>query len=281
MKKPKGTEQGRPVAELVAKCRVAPGKRVHLKDGDAASTFGWSEEAARTATAVMRQQLGELQYQLMVDARHSLLLVLQAIDGGGKDSTIHHVCGAFNPRSCRVTSFKAPTTDELAHDFLWRVHAHAPARGDIAVFNRSHYEDVLVVRVDKLVKRKVWRGRYALINDFERLLVDSGTSVVKIFLHISAHEQRLRFEERLATPNKQWKFDPLDLKKRDQWDQYRDAFEDMLHHCSTRQAPWYVIPADHKWLRDLVVSQILIEMLQGMKLGIPQPDYDPKKIKVR
>jgi PPK2 family polyphosphate:nucleotide phosphotransferase len=277
----KRTNKGRPVADLVAKCRVAPGERVRLKDGDASRTFGWSEEAAGTATAVMRQQLGELQYQLIVDARHSLLLVLQAIDGGGKDSTIHHVCGAFNPRSCRVTSFKAPTQDELAHDFLWRVHAHAPARGDIAVFNRSHYEDVLVVRVDKLVKRKEWHGRYALINDFERLLVAADTSVAKIFLQISADEQKRRFEERLATPDKQWKFDPLDLKKREQWDQYRDAFEDMLHQCSTRQAPWYVIPADHKWLRDLVVSQILIETLQGMKLRYPRPDYDPGKIKVR
>jgi PPK2 family polyphosphate:nucleotide phosphotransferase len=279
--KPKAAGIGRPVAEVAEKCRVAPGKRVHLKDGDASRSFGWSEAAAVAATAVMREQLGELQYQLMVDARHAVLLVLQAIDGGGKDSTIHHVCGAFNPQSCTVTAFKAPTKEELAHDFLWRVHAHTPARGDIAVFNRSHYEDVLVVRVDKLVKHREWSARYALINDFERLLVAADTSVVKIFLHISRDEQKRRFEERLANPHKQWKFDPQDLDKRAQWDEYREAFQDMLHHCSTRQAPWYVIPADHKWLRDLVVSQILIDTLQAMKLRDPQPDYDPAKIKVR
>ena len=279
--KSKASGTRRPVAEVVAKCRVASGERVHLNDADASRSFGWSEGAALQATAVLRQHLGELQYKLMIDARHALLLVLQAIDGGGKDSTVHHVCGAFNPQSCTVTAFKAPTRDELAHDFLWRVHAHTPARGDIAVFNRSHYEDVLVVRVDKLVKRKEWQARYQLINDFERLLAAAGTSVVKIFLHISSAEQKRRFEERLADPDKQWKFDPQDLGKRAQWDEYRAAFEDMLHHCSTRLAPWYVIPADHKWLRNLVVSQILVDTLQGMELRDPQPDYDPGKITVR
>jgi PPK2 family polyphosphate:nucleotide phosphotransferase len=209
-----------------------------------------------------------------------MLVVLQAIDGGGKDSTIRRVFSAFNPQGCTVTGFKVPSAEERAHDFLWRIHRHTPARGEIAVFNRSHYEDVLVVRVDNLVPKKVWASRYAQINDFERLLVESGTRVVKIFLQISRNEQRRRFEDRLRDRTKQWKFDPADLGKRAQWGEYLKAFEVAISRCSTADAPWYVVPSDRKWFRDFAVSQILLQELEQLPLAWPKLSYDPRKIRV-
>jgi PPK2 family polyphosphate:nucleotide phosphotransferase len=190
------------------------------------------------------------------------------------------VIEAFNPQGCTVTSFKAPSAEELRHDFLWRVHQHAPKRGEVAVFNRSHYEDVLVVRVDSLVSKDVWSARYAQINEFEAMLTAANTQVVKFFLHISKEEQKLRFKERIADPAKQWKFDPADLKKRAQWDEYQSAFEDMLARCSTDAAPWYVIPANRKWLRDFAVASVLQQTLTALPLRYPTPAYDPKKLKV-
>ncbi|MCS6947541.1 MAG: polyphosphate kinase 2 family protein, partial [Steroidobacteraceae bacterium] len=228
--------------------------RFRLRDRDAAATFGWRQEESYAATADNLRQLERLQYRMYADGRFALLIVLQAIDGGGKDSTIRRVFSAFNPQGCTVTSFKVPTALELRHDFLWRIHAHAPPRGEIAIFNRSHYEDVLVVRVAKLAPPAVWRARYAQINAFEKLLYDCNTRIVKLFLHISKDEQRRRFQERLAEAHKRWKFDPADLDKRRQWNAYARAFEAAINRCSTPHAPWYVIPADNKWFRDFAVS---------------------------
>jgi PPK2 family polyphosphate:nucleotide phosphotransferase len=266
--------------ELLKKLRVKPGSKVQLKDANADATFGIEEQPARAQTASLLSDLEALQYKLYADGRFALLVVLQAIDGGGKDGTIRHVFEAFNPQGCAVTSFKEPSAEERRHDFLWRIHRHTPPRGEIAVFNRSHYEDVLVVRVDSLVSKNVWGARYEQINDFESMLSAANTRVVKFFLHISKDEQKRRFKERIADPAKQWKFDPADLQKRAQWDEYRSAFEDMLGRCSTEAAPWHVIPANRKWLRDFAVASVLKQVLESLPLRFPKPAYDPGKIKV-
>jgi PPK2 family polyphosphate:nucleotide phosphotransferase len=217
---------------------------------------------------------------MFADGRFGMLVVLQAIDGGGKDSTIRRVFSAFNPQGCTVTSFKVPSAEEMRHDFLWRIHRHAPARGEVAVFNRSHYEDVLVVRVEKLVPEAVWSQRYGQINAFEEHLAANGTRVVKIFLQISHAEQKRRFEERLADRAKQWKFDPADLDKRARWPEYQLAFEAAISRCSTAHAPWYVVPADRKWFRDFAVSQIVRQELEQLPLSWPKPDYDPREVRI-
>ncbi len=266
----------KPRLDLPAKLRVHGSARVKLKEAAAAHTHGWSESQARAELAQLGAKLGDLQYRLHADGRYGVLVVLQAIDGGGKDSTIRHVFSAFNPQGCTVHAFKVPSAEELAHDYLWRVHAHTPPRGEIAVFNRSHYEDVLVARVDQLVPRSVWQARYRQINDFERMLTENNIRVVKIFLHISKAEQRRRFEERIHDPRKQWKFEAQDLDKRKQWHAYKLAFGDMLGRCNTRRAPWYVIPADHKWLRDLAVSQIMDATLRSLPLRFPRPRFNPR-----
>lgn len=260
---------------------VVPGSRFRMRDADAARCFGWEREDAELATSENLRRLGELQYKMYADGRFAVLVVLQAIDGGGKDSTIRRVFSSFNPQGCTVTAFKAPTAAELGRDFLWRVHAAVPPKGSVGVFNRSHYEDVLVVRVDQLVPESVWGTRYDRINEFERLLADSGTRVVKIFLQISQDEQKLRFQQRLDERSKQWKFDPDDLRKRQQWPEYRAAFEAALSRCSTPWAPWYAIPADRKWFRDLAVSQILLQEFEQLPLRWPTPGYDPRKIRIR
>lgn len=268
------------VPDLAKETRVNPGARPKLKSRNASQTFGWDETAARAESARIATQLAELQYKLYADGRHAVLVVLQAIDGGGKDSTTRHVFSSFNPQGCPVSSFKAPSAEELRHDFLWRVHQKLPARGEVGVFNRSHYEDVLVVRVDELVPKDQWSRRYQQINEFEKMLAYERVHVVKLFLQISKDEQKRRFEERIREPAKQWKFDPADLRKRAQWGAYKHAFEDMLAKCSTEHAPWYVIPADLKWLRDLAVSQILLQKLQSLPLAYPKPNFDPKKMRV-
>jgi PPK2 family polyphosphate:nucleotide phosphotransferase len=267
--------------DIPAALRVVPGIRFRMRDADAARSFGWEREAAELATAENLRRLGELQYKMYADGRHAMLVVLQAIDGGGKDSTIRRVFSAFNPQGCTVTAFKAPTSTELSRDFLWRVHAAVPPKGSVAVFNRSHYEDVLVVRVDGLAPQAVWSARYDRINEFERLLADSGTRVVKVFLQISRDEQKLRFQQRLDERAKQWKFDPDDLRKREQWAEYRAAFEAALSRCSTAWAPWYAVPADRKWFRDLAVSQILLQEFEQLPLRWPTPAYDPRSIQIR
>jgi PPK2 family polyphosphate:nucleotide phosphotransferase len=267
-------------ADLPQLLRVRHGLRHTLRDAGAAQTHGWERLQADAVIADTLQRLHELQAKLYADGRYSLLLILQAVDGGGKDSTIRRVCGAFNPQGCTVTSFKEPSREESAHDFLWRVHAHAPARGHIAVFNRSHYEDVLVPRAEKLLPRSQLDKRYQHINDFERLLVDSGTRIVKVFLHLSRREQRLRLEERLAVREKQWKFSVADLEKRRHWRAYREAYEVALARCSSEHAPWYLVPADRKWFRDLAVAQILAAELDALPLRWPTLDPQLRALRV-
>jgi len=268
------------IGRLTQQLLIKPGERPALHDAKASGVFGWDEDEAGRLLFANRRRLEDLQYKLFADGRFGLLVVLQAIDAGGKDGTVRQVMTAFNPQGCTVTSFKVPSAEELRHDFLWRVHRRVPPRGEIGVFNRSHYEDVLVARVSKLVPRAVWSGRYDQINDFERMLRANQIHVVKIFLHISRDEQRRRLEDRVRTPHKQWKFDLSDLEKRGQWRQYREAFEAMLASCNTPAAPWYVVPADRKWFRNLAVSQILVDTLEILPLRFPKPAYDPAKIRI-
>jgi len=267
-------------ADLPRTRSLRGGKRIALHNSAARHTHGWDEARARAATALLAAEIGELQYRLYAEGRSGVLVVLQAIDGGGKDSTIRHVFSAFNPQGCTVRAFKAPSAEEQRHDYLWRVHQHVPPRGEITVFNRSHYEEVLVARVDSLVPQRVWQARYRHINEFERMLVESDIQVVKIFLHISRAEQRRRFEERVHEPRKQWKFDPQDLRKRAQWPAYSRAFGDMLGRCSTPLAPWYLVPADYKWLRDLAVAQIMATTLRALAPRFPPPRFDPRRMRV-
>ncbi len=269
-----------PRRDLPDRLRVRPGSRFKLADSEAERCFGWDKEKALAATAENLVRLEELQYKMYADRRFAMLVALQAIDGGGKDSTIRRVFGAFNPQGCTVTAFKGPSGEELRHDYLWRVHKHAPPKGEIGVFNRSHYEDVLIVRVNDLVPEDVWSRRYEQINDFERLLDACGTRVVKIFLQISKDEQLARFQERLADRRKNWKFDTGDLEKRQQWPAYTRAFEAMFARCSTDHAPWYVVPANRKWFRDFAVSQLLIYEFEQLPLRFPPPNFDPKTIKL-
>jgi PPK2 family polyphosphate:nucleotide phosphotransferase len=266
--------------DLLRRLRIKPDKRVQLSEGRADSVLGWEQKHAEELLIANRERLEKLQYKLYADGRFALLVVLQAMDAGGKDGVLRHVMTAFNPQGCTVTSFKAPSSDELRHDYLWRVHQHVPRRGEVGVFNRSHYEDVLIVRVNELVPRREWKQRYDQINDFERMLSANHVSVVKIFLHISKGEQRRRFEDRLREPDKQWKFNPGDLPVRKQWDQYRHAYEDALRRCNTKWAPWYWVPSDHKWFRNLAVSEILCDALESLPLRYPRPDYNPARVRI-
>ena len=249
---------------------VKPGTKVNLADYDPAYSGGYRRKGdVADQVKRNRQRLRELQQVLWAESQHALLIILQAMDAGGKDGTIRHVFRGVNPQGCQVTSFKVPTSEELAHDFLWRIHKAVPRKGSIGIFNRSHYEDVLVVRVHNLVPPEVWGQRYEQINHFEKLLADTGTTILKFFLYISKEEQKRRFEARLRDPTKNWKFSMGDVKERTYWDDYMQAFEEALSRCSTPWAPWYIIPADHKWYRNLVVSQIIVETLQGLDMHYP------------
>jgi PPK2 family polyphosphate:nucleotide phosphotransferase len=256
--------------------RVEEGSRVDLADWDPAdqSQFAGGKQDGEKATARLNQRLEELQETLWADRRHRLLVVLQAMDTGGKDGTIRKVFEGVNPAGVRVATFKAPTASELAHDYLWRVHPHVPGDGEITIFNRSHYEDVLVVRVHDLVPRERWEKRYGHLVDFERLLADEGTTILKFFLHISEDEQRRRLQARIDDPTKHWKFSLADLDERKLWDDYQHAYEDAISNTSTRFAPWYVVPANRKWYRDLVVASVLVSALEAMELRYPPPKQD-------
>lgn len=237
--------------------------------------FEGGKAEGKAALEPLSARLSELQTALWAESEQSLLIVLQAMDTGGKDGTIRNVFMGVNPQGVRVWGFGAPTEEELAHDYLWRIHDHTPANGGITIFNRSHYEDVLVVRVKDLVPESRWQKRYAHIVDFERLLSDEGTTVVKLFLHISKEEQRSRLEARLQEADKRWKFNPGDLEDRKLWDDFQEAYEEAITRTSTEQAPWYVVPADRKWYRDLAVASILIETLERMDPRYPpEPDLD-------
>jgi PPK2 family polyphosphate:nucleotide phosphotransferase len=266
---------------LLKKLRVKPGERVRLDDANADRTHGWKKSNAEAVLADTRQLLEDLQSKLYADGRFAMLVVLQATDGGGKDSTIKNVITAFNPQGCTVTSFKTPSSEEIRHDYLWRIHKNVPPRGEIGVFNRSHYEDVLVVRVDELVPKEVWKQRYEQINQFESMLVANNVTIVKFFLQISKDEQKKRLEDRLDDPTKQWKFNIDDVEKRKKWDEYQRAYEDALTLCSTKHAPWYIIPANHKWFRNLAISQILAAELARLPLRYPRLQIDPAKVRVR
>jgi PPK2 family polyphosphate:nucleotide phosphotransferase len=255
--------------------RVDPGAKVKLKKLDPAyiGKIG-SEGEAKLQIDAYRKKLFHEQGLLYAEHKHSILVVLQALDAGGKDGTINHVFSALNPQGARVAAFKQPTPTELAHDFLWRVHPQAPGRGEIAIFNRSHYEDVLVTRVHKLIDKATWTERYQNIRDFEALLAENGTTILKFFLHISKEEQLARFAQRLDDPARNWKISESDYSERALWDDYIEAFEDALHATSTKKAPWFVIPSNHKWFRNLAVSQIMADTMEDLKLAYPPPSVD-------
>jgi PPK2 family polyphosphate:nucleotide phosphotransferase len=259
---------------------VKPGSRVHLADWDPRDTFGHDKAKSEPKVVADLQRLSSLQERLYAEARQSLLIVLQAIDAGGKDGTVRHVMSGFNPLGCHVVSFKVPTPDELAHDFLWRVHRSVPGRGEIGIFNRSHYEDVLVVRVHELVPQPVWSARYDQINAFESLLAAAGTRVLKFFLCISKDEQRQRLQERHDNPRKKWKFSMGDLEERKLWDDYMAAYEDALSETSTSDSPWYAIPSNRNWFRDLAISKILADTLDDLKPTYPEPEDFPENLVV-
>ncbi len=258
--------------ELVAE----PGTRVKLSKIDPGYRGEEaSEKEARLEIQKHLDKLRKLQFLLYAEKKHSLLIVLQALDAAGKDGTVNHVLSAMNPQGTTVTGFKKPTDADLSHDFLWRIHPHVPGKGEVAIFNRSYYEDVLVVRVHKLAPREVWSGRYELINDFEKLLRrESNTQIIKLFLHISREEQLERFKQRLDDPARNWKISEGDYKERECWDAYTEAFEDVFAQTSTKHAPWYIIPSNHKWFRNLAVSQIVIATLEDLGMKMPQPQVD-------
>jgi PPK2 family polyphosphate:nucleotide phosphotransferase len=257
---------------LRARLRVEPGDKVDLGRFDPGQTHGHDKKDSERELAAGLQRLADLQDRVWAEAKHRVLIVLQGIDAAGKDGTIRHVMSAFNPQGCPVTSFKVPTEPELAHDYLWRVHPHVPADGEIAIFNRSHYEDVLVVRVHDLVPEERWRRRYDQINAFERMLVEEGTTIVKFFLAIDRDEQRERFQARYDDPTKRWKFRMGDLDERKRWDAYQAAFEEALERCSTQWAPWYLVPANRKWFRNLAVAEILGDVLEELDPRYPRID---------
>jgi PPK2 family polyphosphate:nucleotide phosphotransferase len=260
--------------------RVKPGGKFKLSDHAPGFTDKLeSEEEAKAQLDHYQRRLRELQDLLWVNQKHSLLIVLQALDTGGKDGTINHVLGAMNPQGCRVAHFREPSPEEAAHDFLWRAHKAAPARGEVVIFNRSYYEDVLVVRVHDLVPEAIWSKRYKRINGFENELAEHDALVLKFFLHISKAEQLRRFKSRLDEPSKHWKISESDYKEREHWRDYEEAYQDALRECNSKHAPWYVIPSDQKWFRNLAVARIVVEHLEELKMKYPKPDVDLKRIK--
>jgi PPK2 family polyphosphate:nucleotide phosphotransferase len=253
------------------KYRIKSNEKINLSKWDPNDTdeFKSGKDEALPLISKLTERLGKLQELLFAENKHQVLIVIQAMDTGGKDGTIRHVFSGVNPQGVRVVSFKVPTSEELSHDYLWRVHKVVPAKGEMVIFNRSHYEDVLVVRVHDIVPPEVWGKRYDQINDFERLLTENGTTVVKFYLHIDLDEQKERLQARLDDPSKIWKFRLGDLEERKRWPAYMQAYEDLLSKTSTNHAPWYIIPANHKWYRDLLISSILVETLEGLNMKYP------------
>ena len=256
--------------------RVKPNEKIKLEKLDPAdrSAYEGDKEKAQEDLAKLNDKLEEYQELLYAEHKHRVLIVLQAMDTGGKDGVIRRVFDGVNPQGVRVASFKVPTAEELDHDYLWRVHKMTPGKGEIVIFNRSHYEDVLVVRVHGLVSEKTWKKRYDHINEFERLMANEGTTILKFFLHIDKDEQKERLQARLDEPDKHWKFSLGDLEERKLWNQYMAAYEDVLNKTSTPWAPWYVIPANRKWYRDLVISTILVNTLKKLDMHYPEPKDD-------
>ena len=258
------------------KYRVAPGSRIDLSRFDAGDTSAFPEGKSKTKDvfASLNGRLEELQEMLWAEHRHKVLVVLQGMDTSGKDGTIGHVFDGVNPLGVRVAAFKAPSPEELEHDFLWRIHPKVPASGEMVIFNRSHYEDVLAVRVHRLVPAEIWQARYDQINAFEKLLSESGTTILKFFLHIDADEQKERLQARLDDPTKRWKFRKGDLVDRKLWQEYTVAYEEVLARTSTAQAPWTIVPANKKWYRNLVVATVLVEALEKLDMRYPEPEEE-------
>jgi PPK2 family polyphosphate:nucleotide phosphotransferase len=268
--------------DFAEKLRVNSGKRVRLDRFDPGKTFGYEKgPECKKSTEKAIERLDVLQSLMYAENKHALLILLQGMDATGKDGTIRHVMSGVNPQGCRVTAFKVPSHEEAEHDFLWRAHLAVPERGQIGIFNRSYYEDVLVVRVHNLAPKEVWKRRFAQINAFEELLAENGVTVLKFFLHISKDEQKKRFQERLDDPAHQWKLSPADFAERKFWDQYVEAYEEALTKCSTASAPWYIIPADHKWFRNLAISRIVAQTLEGFRMKFPKPAFDISQFKVK
>ena len=267
--------------ELEHKNIITPGKRIDLNDYPPGYT-GVYEKKGQTKRGLkkLHKQLLELQELLYAGNKHALLIILQGMDTCGKDGTIRKVMTGINVQGCDVVSFKAPSTDELSRDFLWRAHKAVPSKGKIGIFNRSHYEDILVVRVHNLVPERVWTQRYQQINDFEKMLVENGTIVLKFYLHISKDEQKERLESRISDPTKHWKVQESDIRERAYWDDYMQAYEVMLQKCSTDWAPWYIIPANKKWYRNLVITECIVETLKKLDMKYPEPAIDVTQLKI-
>jgi PPK2 family polyphosphate:nucleotide phosphotransferase len=271
-----------PASDLYRMLLVEPGSRASLGDIDPDFCANQTYQQAVPAMLAETQKIDRLQYLMHAEAKHSLLIILQGLDASGKDGVAHHILSGINSAGCRVASFKQPTAAELGHDFLWRVHPHAPAKGEIAIFNRSHYEDVLIARVHGLVPAAIWSRRYNLINDFENLLsVGNDTTILKFFLHISKAEQLARFKRRLDDPSRRWKISEADYEERERWDEYMSAFEEMLYSTSTWHAPWFIVPANNKWFRDLAISQIISRTLEDLDMKFPPASVDLAKIRRR
>jgi PPK2 family polyphosphate:nucleotide phosphotransferase len=264
----------------IKRYRVEPGKRISLDDFDPRETSAAPGDKTETSerNGKTQQRLSEFQELLYAEHKHKVLIVLQGMDTSGKDGTVQHVMGGFDPSGVTVVSFKKPSAEELEHDYLWRVHKHVPGSGEVVVFNRSQYEDVLVVRVHDLVPKDMWSKRYEQINDFERMLSENGTIILKFFLHISKDEQKERLQARIDDPTKRWKFQHGDIEERKLWKEYREAYEDVLSKTSTRWAPWWIIPADRKWYRNFVVGTIVTDTLKKLDMKYPEPDLSIEKI---
>jgi PPK2 family polyphosphate:nucleotide phosphotransferase len=269
------------MSNYLKKLVVKPGSKIRLKHLDP-GYHGKHESHKSALPEIQRyvQKMEQLQYLMYAERKHSLLIVLQGLDAAGKDGVVRHVLTGMNPSGCVESNFKQPTAEEIAHDFLWRVHPHLPAKGSVAIFNRSHYEDVLVVRVHGLVPEKVWSKRYDEINDFEKLIaIQNNTTILKFFLHISKQEQLARFAKRLDDPTRRWKISESDYKERDYWKDYIEAFEDVLSKTSTEHAPWFIVPSNHKWFRDLSISQIITRTMEEMKMQLPKPTVNLAEIR--
>jgi len=259
---------------------VEPGSGIRLEDFNTKfSKKHKKKKASIKKTEKLQQQMDELQFRLFTEQKHSMLIVLQAPDAGGKDGVVRHVISSMNPQGCRVVSFKQPTPEELTHDFLWRIKRQVPKPGEVVIFNRSQYEDVLVVRVHDLVPKEVWSNRYEQINNFEKRLIENGTHILKFFLHISKEEQLHRFKKRLDDPTRQWKISEADYTEREYWESYETAYEEALSNCSTKESPWFIIPSDQKWFRNLAISQIIVETMKKLNIEFPEPTVNIEDIR--
>ena len=269
------------VNDIINRLMVAEGKKINLQKLDPDYDFSINEKKALYVLEQnLKKRMADLQYRLYAERKKALLIVFQGFDASGKDSTIRHVISAFNPQSCTVKAFKEPTEEELSHDFLWRIHKSVPAKGEIFVFNRSHYEDIIQPRVHKTIHKSIWSQRYKHINAFEKCLSDNSTKIIKFYLNISKEEQRKRLEERMTDPSKQWKVSERDLKDRKFWNSYVTAYQDTISKCSNMWAPWYIVPANKKWFRNLAVGLIIIDTLERMKPKFPKPATNLSKVSI-